>query len=192
MVLKRLGEGQKLLDMACCFGQTIRQLIADGAPAENVIGCDLQPDFIELGYKLFKDRNKLQSKFLAADIFDPISALVDLKGQIDMIYTGSFFHLWGLEKQKEVSKLVASLLRPQHGSMILGRQIGAVNAAEKSSASGTMYRHNIESFKKLWKEIEEETGVKFAVEAKLEMLKRDHFMVESDDTRRIWFTIKRE
>jgi hypothetical protein len=174
--------------MACCFGQTIRQLIADGAPAENILGCDLEPDFIELGYKLFQDRDKLQSKFLAANIFAPRSALTDLKGQVDMIYADSFFHLWGLEKQKEVSKRVASLLRPRQGSMILGRQIGA----EKSSALGTMYRHNVESFKKLWKEIGEDLGISFTVEAKLEVLTASHFMLDSNDTRWIWFAIKRE
>ena len=148
-VVERLRTGQKLLDMGCCFGQTVRQLVVDGAPAENTYGCDLQPDFIELGYRLFKDRDKLQTKFLVADIFDSASPLHDLKGHLDVVYAGSFFHLWGLEQQKDVSRAVASLLRPQSGSMIVGRQIGAVEAAEKTSATGTMFRHNVDSFKKM-------------------------------------------
>jgi 2-polyprenyl-3-methyl-5-hydroxy-6-metoxy-1,4-benzoquinol methylase len=189
-VLKRLQQGEKLLDMACCFGQTVRQLVADGAQAGNIYGCDLEAGFIELGYKLFKDRDKLRSKFLVADIFDPASALNDVKGNVDIVYTGSFFHLWGLEKQKEVSRAVALLLRPKPGSMILGRQIGAVTAVEKTSDYGTMFRHNVDSFKKLWKDVGDDLGVTFTVKATLKELSRDHF--EQGDTRRIWFSIRRE
>lgn len=152
-IVKRLSEGQKLLDMACCFGQTIRQLVAGGAPSENIYGSDLQSGFIELGYKLFKDQGKLQTEFLVADIFDPSSALTTVKGEVDIIFAGSFFHLWGYEKQIEVSKAVAGLLRPVPGSMILGRQIGAITAIERTSATGTMYRHNVESFRRMWEEI---------------------------------------
>lgn len=192
-VIKRLSQGQTLLDMACCFGQTVRQLVADGAPAENITGCDLEPDFIKLGYKLFKDEDKLQSNFLTADIFDDQSSLVGLKGQFDMVYAGSFFHLWGLEKQRQVSKRVALLLRPQAGSMILGRQIAAEKAEERLSGTWPMFRHNVDSFKQLWKEIGEDMGVSFKVEADLRRLSRDHFGRETgDDTRRIFFTIRRE
>ncbi|KAF2818717.1 hypothetical protein CC86DRAFT_308460 [Ophiobolus disseminans] len=189
-VVKRLQDGQKLLDMACCFGQTIRQLVADGAPADNIYGCDLQPDFIELGYKLFKDRDKLQTKFLVADVFDTESALNDLKGDLDIVYAGSFFHLWGLEQQKQVSKTVASLLRPQSGSMIVGRQVGAVNAGERAVPTGTMFCHNVDSFKTMWKEIGDDLGVTFTVKASLKVLGHDHFM--GDQTRRIWFSVKRQ
>ncbi|KAH7078706.1 hypothetical protein BKA63DRAFT_563381 [Paraphoma chrysanthemicola] len=197
-VVERLCSGQKLLDMACCVGQTIRQLVADGAPSKNIYGCDLQPNFIELGYKLFRDRDKLETRFLVADIFDPNSALQDpnVKCKLDMIYAGSFFHLWGLEQQKQVSKVVASLMNPQPGSLILGRQIGAVEAAEKTSATGTMFRHNAESFKKMWKEIGDDLGFTFAIEAHLKMLNDEHFeshtndQFQANDTRRIWFSIR--
>ncbi|KAI8938729.1 hypothetical protein NX059_004597 [Plenodomus lindquistii] len=191
-VVRRLSEGQKLLDMACCFGQTIRQLVAGGAPAENIYGSDLQSGFIDAGYKLFRDQGKLQTKFLVADIFDSSSALTTVKGELDMIFAGSFFHLWGYEKQIEVSKAVAALLRPVPGSLILGRQIGAVTAVKMTSATGTMYRHNVESFTKLWKQIGDDLGVKFSIQAKLKELAGDHFMLHTDDTRRLWFVIRRE
>jgi SAM-dependent methyltransferase len=191
-VVERLRKGQKLLDMACCFGQTIRQLANDGAPTENIYGCDLQPDFIDLGYDLFRDREKLKTKFLIADIFDPQSALTDIKGQIDMVYAGSFFHLWGYEKQVEVSKAVVALLRRQPGSMILGRQVGATEPLEKIGPTGTMFRHNVESFKKMWDEIGKDLGINFTVEAKLEPLSRDHLKFHQDNTKRLWFVVRRE
>jgi hypothetical protein len=194
-ILQRLQQGQKLLDMACCFGQEIRQLVVDGAPAENIYGCDLREDYISLGYQLFGDKDTLRSKFVIANIFDNTSALTELKGQLDIIYAGSFFHLWGWDDQVEVSKKVASLLRPEKGSMIVGRQVGAVTAAEKdhiSNPTGTMYRHNVESFQKMWKGISADLGIPFTVEAKLLPLASDHFRFHTDDTRRIWFTIQRQ
>jgi hypothetical protein len=190
-IVERLHKGQKLLDMACCVGQTIRQLANDGAPTENIYGCDLQSDFIDLGYHLFRDREKLKTQFLVADIFDPQSALTGIKDQIDMVYTGSFFHLWGHEKQVEASKAVVALLRPQPGSMILGRQVGATEPLEKNSPTGTMYRHNVESFKKMWDEIGNDLGVMFTVEAKLKPLSRNHLKFQSDNTKRLWFVVRR-
>ncbi|KAI4936481.1 hypothetical protein J4E85_001811 [Alternaria conjuncta] len=171
-IVERLRKGQKLLDMACCVGQTIRTLANDGAPTENLYGCDLQPDFIDLGYELFRDREKLKASFLTADIFDPESALTNIQGQMDIVYAGSFFHLWGYEKQVQVSKAVVALLCPQPGSMILGRQVGATEPLEKEGPTGTMYRHNVESFQNMWKEIGNDLGINFTVDAKLKPL--DH------------------
>lgn len=191
-IVERLRKGQKLLDMACCVGQTIRTLANDGAPTENMYGCDLQSDFIELGYELFRDREKLKTRFLIADIFDPQSALMGIKGQVDMVYAGSFFHLWGYEKQVEVSKAVVALLCPQPGSMILGRQVGATEPLEKEGPTGTMYRHNVESFQKMWNEIGNDLGIDFTVDAKLKPLGRDHQKFHLDDTtRRLWFVVRR-
>lgn len=189
-IIQRIQQGQKFLDLGCCFGQTIRQLAADGAPSENMCGSDIQAPYIDLGYKLFKDREKLQSKFVVADIFDANSVLNEIKGQVDIIYTGSFFHLWDLKKQKEASKIVALLLRPQPGSMIVGRQVGAVEAREEQVSSGNMFLHNVESFQKLWKEIGDELGISFKVEAQLKDLSKSFFRGPKD-SRRIWFTITR-
>lgn len=191
-IVARLHKGQKLLDMACCFGQTIRTLAADGAPTENLYGCDLQPDFIDLGYELFRDREKLKTRFLIADIFDAQSALTDIGGQIDMVFAGSFFHLWGYEKQVEVSKAVVALLRPQPGSMILGRQVGANEPLEKDGPTGTMYQHNVDSFKKMWNEIGNDLGISFTVDAKLKPLGTDHQKFHLDNTtKRLWFVVRR-
>jgi len=188
--VKRLGAGQKLLDMACCFGQTIRQLVAGGAPAENIYGCDLESAFIDLGYKLFKDRGTLQSKFMVADVFDPSSELISMKGQFDMVFAGSFFHLWGYEKQIEVSKAIAALLRPAPGSTILGRQIGAAAAGEKTFSTVTMYRHNVESLQSMWKEIGQDLGVEFTVKAVLKELAGDQAALYTEGARWLWFVIR--
>ena len=50
----------KLLDVGCCFGQDLRRLVVDGAPSENLVGLELKPQFLSLGYDLFADREFLQ------------------------------------------------------------------------------------------------------------------------------------
>ncbi|KAH7119947.1 hypothetical protein B0J11DRAFT_72676 [Dendryphion nanum] len=192
-ILQRIKNGERFLDMACCFGQEIRQLVADGAPAENLYGCDLRGEFLDLGYKLFLDKNKLSTRFVTANVFDATSALTELKGQLDIIYVGSFFHLWGYKDQVTVSKAVASLLRPRKGTIIVGRQVGAVSPAEhdhRTNPTGTMFRHNVESLTQQWKEIGDDLGVSFTVDAELELLAANHNF-HTNDTRRILFKITR-
>ena len=169
-IIARVKKGEKLLDMACGFGQAIRQLVLDGVPVQNLYGCDLLPGFIEMGYKLFRDKETLGAKFLTADIFAEDSALTKLRGEIDIVYAALFLHLWGLKDQKEVCKQLVKVLRQQAGSTILGHNLGHQEPYEGDRAQGgRVYRHNVESFKKLWGEIGEEIGVEFAVDAKLVM-----------------------
>lgn len=194
-ILERLSQGQRLLDMACCFGQEIRQLVADGAPSENIYGCDLREEYVELGYRLFRDRERLQSRFLTADIFAESSPLTELRGTFDIVYAGSFFHLFDYDDQVKVSEAVAKLLRPVKDSMIVGRQVGSVNAAahdHKTNPTGKMYRHNPESLDQQWKTIGNDLGVSFSVDATLHELSKDHYRFHTEDTRRIHFTIRRE
>lgn len=190
--VRRLRNGEKFLDMACCFGHAVRELVHGGAPAENIYGCDLQHDFIELGYKLFQDRGKLPSKFFTADIFDPSSALVEYEGYFNIVHAAKFFHLWGYETQLVVSKALVKLLRPEPGSMITGSQIGSIEAMEDQSPVGTMFRHNVESFKEMWEKIGKELGIQFTVNAKLTELPIEHFRFQPGQTRMIWFVIRRE
>ncbi|CAE7207007.1 hypothetical protein P3342_011292 [Pyrenophora teres f. teres] len=191
-VIQRLCQGQKLLDMACCVGQTIRYLVNGGAPSEQIYGCDLHPEYIEVGYKLFRDRGTLKTKFLTADVFDSNSALSELKGQMDMVFAGDFFHLWGYEKQVDVCKRVASLLRSQPGSMILGRQVGAPQAFETQGPPGVgvMFLHNVESFNKMWKDIGDELGVSFTVKTWFGLLPTGKLVLKKDDACRLSFAVR--
>lgn len=168
-ILERLQQGQELLDVGCGFAQDLRQLVFDGAPAENVYGLELERPFIDLGFDLFLDRAKLPpSNFIAADMLDPDSDARALVGKIDIVYASQFFHLWGWDSQVEVGKAVVKLLNPARNSLIVGYQIGCVNPAEAQNtptAEGKMYLHDPASLQKLWDEIGEATGTKWMVEA---------------------------
>jgi SAM-dependent methyltransferase len=164
-ILKRLKTGeQNFLDLGCCFGQDLRKLAADGAPSEHLYGSDLRPEFFDLGYKLFKDTATLKSKFLVGDVLDTSSPLSELDGKIDIIYAASFLHLFGYEDQVKVCKRIVKLLKEKKDSVVLGRQIGNSNAGEqllRNDRIKTRWRHNEESFKKIWEEVGQLTGSKW-------------------------------
>jgi hypothetical protein len=143
----------------------------------------------------------LKSTFIAADIFDtsPSSPLSTLDGKIDIIYTGSFLHLFGYAEQFEICKRIVRLLRDRKGSLLVGRQVGNLDAGEqvhRTNKSQTMFRHNVESFKKLWDEVGESTGTKWRVEAELSKVD-EGFLNERSSThgpnvRRLRFSVWRE
>ncbi|TVY67440.1 Methyltransferase trt5 [Lachnellula suecica] len=200
-VLQRLkSNNETFLDLGCCFGQELRKVASDGAPQENLYGCDLRPEFFDLGYKLFRDQDTLKSKFIAADIFDPASAVSELDGKIDIIYAGSFLHLFGWQQQVAICKRIVKLLKPKKGSLLLGRQVGNLVAGEKvhrTNESEKMFRHNAESFKKMWDEVGEATGTKWTVQAELLVLQDQAYVKErggdhGPDMRRIRFSVFRE
>lgn len=172
-LLSRLKTGNEtLLDLGCCFGQEIRKLVYDGVPSSQLYGCDLLSGYFDCGYDLFRDRDTLKATFFQADIFDPKSDLNKLDGKIDIIYIGSFLHLFGYSKQVEVCVRITELLKDKEGSMVLGRQVGDDNPGEFPSPSGrlhTMMKHNAESFRKMWEEVGKLTGTKWRVEAELKL-----------------------
>ncbi|KAL9473479.1 hypothetical protein ACSS6W_007859 [Trichoderma asperelloides] len=170
-VLDRVKKGEKFMDLGCCFGQEIRQLVHDGAPSANTYGSDLWGDFLSIGYELFKDKDRLQTTFIAADIFDGSSPLVGLTGKMNIIYVGDFFHLFSLEEQENAATRVAQLLAPEPGSLIIGRQSGSEIAGEYSRAGDTSgrrhFQHNPQSWKELWERIGEKTGMKWSAEVNI-------------------------
>ncbi|KAG8844236.1 hypothetical protein FRB96_003240 [Tulasnella sp. 330] len=172
-ILERLKGGQKLLDLGCCFGQDIRYLVSEGVPAENIYGSDLHREFIDLGYELFMDKEKLKSTFITSNIFDtsPSSGFEKIEGKIDIIYLGSFLHLFDWDDQVKIATRLVSILRPERGSLVLGRQVGSVAPGvieHKTNESGKMYRHDAESFTRMWKEVENKTGTEWEVDAALD------------------------
>ena len=199
-ILSRLTSGnQKYLDLGCCFGQDIRRLVKDGAVAENLYGADLRLDFIQLGYKLFLDSETLKSSFIEGDVFDPDSKLTDLEGQIDVLHTAAFFHLFGLEDQKKVARRVVKLLKPQKDSLLVGRQVGNIKGGEfphRTNPSQIMYRHNAQTWQQLWNDIGHETGTEWHVHVDLFKLPdgavaRDGPSWLHEDARQMRFSVRR-
>src|SRR3954465_15997448 len=119
---------------------------------------------MEIGYDLFFDKSTLKSQFIAGDALGPDSDLKQLDGKIDIVHAASFLHLFNWEEQVQVCKGLVKLFKPKPGCLLIGRQIGNVNPGEhgrRIDSKRTRYRHNGESFAKMWKEVGDETGTKW-------------------------------
>lgn len=190
-ILERVRTGDKFLDLGCALGQELRHLVSihtnpkanspppagniqltnrqvhDGAPSTNLYGCDLNPDLINVGYDLFNDQATLQSQFIVSDIFNYKSDLITrFTGHFDIINAMSFFHLFTWDQQILVAKCIITLLRPQPGSLLVGRQVGKVKHSEGPEAGESLigYFHNEESWREMWEVVARETGTRWRVD----------------------------
>lgn len=139
----------------------------------------------------------MKTKFIAANVLDETSDLDSLNGKVDIVFVGAFLHLFDYADQVKVAQRIVKLLRPKKDSLILGRQVGNINPGEKAGRSGrSVFRHNEESFQKLWDEVGEATGTKWRAEATL--LPPDNIdqrlmpTLHDDGMRRLTFTVYRE
>ncbi|TKA70679.1 hypothetical protein B0A49_04383 [Cryomyces minteri] len=175
----------------------IRKLVSDGVPSENCYGADLRLDLIDTGYDLFKDKETLKFKFIAADILDDNSELNQLDCQIDIVHAASFLHLFDWTDQMSAAKRIVKLLKPQTGSLTIGRQVGNVTAGEQPRRvenGSRMFRHNEESFRRFWAEVGDDTGTQWEVDVKLmdwtgPLAKRPEWV--DSGVKRLQFMVKR-
>ncbi|ORX98147.1 S-adenosyl-L-methionine-dependent methyltransferase [Basidiobolus meristosporus CBS 931.73] len=123
LTLNRKNEGLKVLDLGCCFGADLRKLIIDGFSGENLTGLDISADFIQLGQELFKDEETSGLKFVVADILsdewpEKVAGL-----QFDVIYLGSFLHLFDRPQQETILRRVSQLLK--ENGVLFGKNLGS-------------------------------------------------------------------
>lgn len=138
-----------------------------GAPSENLYGSDLHYDFMTLGYDLFCDRCTLKSTFIGADILDENSMLLTrLTGQLSIIYTSLFFHLFDWDQQLLAIKHIIQLLVPASRSLITGSFVAYNDANLAKSKLGTLlpFYHSLESWQQLWEVIRQSTGITLHLE----------------------------
>lgn len=196
-IVERLkSPGAAYLDVGCCFGQDLRQLVLDGVPSGHLTGLDIEGALMELGYELFLDRQTLRSRFVVADIFKGASqegGWADLERRgIDVLHCSAFFHLFSLGDQVAAAKQIARLVKT--GGVIVGRQVGSVKPGNVPAikVGSFSYRHNVGTFDTLWREAGEATGTQWRVEGTMDMvgIKPDS-PVEDENSRRLLFTITR-
>nr|BAW27597.1 putative methyltransferase [Aspergillus stellatus] len=167
-ILRRVKDGEKLLDLGCAFGQELRRLIYDGAPHANLYGSDLRPEFLQLGCDLFLDHERMNKQLIPADIVDERSELIArVGGQIDMVYISLFLHVFDWDKQVVVAKRVFSLMRAKPGSMIVCRVVACRDQAVLNATQTRMpyYYHDLASWNRLWEKVQEQTGFKLDVQS---------------------------
>lgn len=150
--------------LTSCHSQDLRKLAFDGCPSENLVGTELESRFIDFGYELFKDQQKLKASFKTGDFFSPEMRGSIPKRSFDYIFSGSFFHLFTWDEQVEVISYAVEMLKRKSGSTIFGRQVARDEPGpfpDLKAKSGPMYVHNEASFRKLIDEVSSVSGVKF-------------------------------
>ncbi|KAI1308153.1 hypothetical protein F5Y03DRAFT_351458 [Xylaria venustula] len=155
------------LDCGCCLGQEVRKLASDGVPPQRLWGSDIEPKFIELGFELFRDGDKLpRDHFLCpgnvfADTDDPAEdRLVILNDRVTILNISAVFHLFDLDQQKVVADRCLKLLRKDTGVpvLVLGAHVGSHKPERherRVDVEGRRHRytHNQDSWTALWREV---------------------------------------
>ena len=150
---------------------------------------------MELSYDLFADRDTMKAKFFRADIFEEHGLLDEMCGKIDIIHAASFFHLFSLDDQLKICKRVIKILSPRKGSLIFGRQTGNIEGrvvprkTHGLKEQSPIWRHDPESFKKMWDRAGAETGTKWRIWAELAPDRPDHWAEEG--IRRMRYEVER-
>ena len=176
----RVKDDASVLDVGCGFGQDLRYMAADGAPTANMYASDIVPTLWDLSYDLFRDTDRMKARFIPADILDPASPLMELRGKMDILVVSLIFHLFDWEGQVKAGNNMVALSRP--GTLLIGRQIGnsiGMAIPITTTASGevggvgshTRFFHNPETWQEMWRRIQRETGTEWEVESSLHLLK---------------------
>lgn len=91
-----------------------------------MVGVDVLPDLWELGLEIFRDRDKMQERFICGDlVFDDNAESRALIGKMDVLFAVHFFHLFARETQVLAVARVVSWSKGI-GSMVCGVMIGSV------------------------------------------------------------------
>ncbi|PYH90962.1 hypothetical protein BO71DRAFT_452417 [Aspergillus ellipticus CBS 707.79] len=133
-----------VLDIGCGLGQELRLFAAHGVPTDRMWAVDIEPGLWTLGYDLFRDAGRMKARFIERDFRTlPDEAFHDLVA----------------------SKRVVGLSKP--GTMLVGSQQGRLQAEEYQWPWGVMFHHNLESFIRLWDEVQRKTNTRWTVDARM-------------------------
>ncbi|KAI1743026.1 hypothetical protein F4680DRAFT_410820 [Xylaria scruposa] len=161
----------RLLDVGCCVGQVLRKLAFDGVDSSRLFGTDVEPRFLDIGYDLFRDRDKFKGRFVLGDILkqqnedgkEKDDALDELHAKMTFIHATSFFHLFTWDDQVRAATRMVRFLHPDRRDvMLFGRQVGTMLPRDNGKAgSDKVYLHNAGSWQRLWDEVGQRTGTRW-------------------------------
>ncbi|CAI4215444.1 unnamed protein product [Parascedosporium putredinis] len=125
-VLSRLTSWRSsdvLLDLGCGVGQSLRQFSYDGVHASKLIGLDINPTLIEIGFELFRDRHRTPAGFVVGNMMDDVDeGLEKIDGRISIVHASNFWHLFNWTQQLAMAvRLVRFFKMGEKRAMIYGR-----------------------------------------------------------------------
>ncbi|PQE16353.1 methyltransferase domain-containing protein [Rutstroemia sp. NJR-2017a WRK4] len=165
-ILKRVKAGDIYMDVGAFIGHDLRRLVYDGAPSDNLYAVDIISHW-DVGFDMFRDRDRFAAHFIEADILNSSEPrLAELMGKVDILSITQVMHSWDWDGQVKFAKALVAFTKGP-GSLIAGNQIGNPKAHEVvlKSIGVPMWRHNPESFGKLWDQVGSETGTRWETQA---------------------------
>lgn len=164
--IQRLKAGEKLLDVGCHIGSDMRRLVADGAPSNNMYAIDIVSHW-DVGFNLYHDRDRFDAHFIQADFLSNDPALSAFSNDVDIISVSAVLHQWSWQDQITAAKKLVTFSKPN--TIIVGHQIGGITAGPVSlpGAKEQNWKHNAESWEKMWRQVGQETNTVWKIEASL-------------------------
>ena len=153
--------------MSYVWGYSINNYLAfDGVSCKNMIGIDISNHW-ELGYELFRDRQRFQVQYILNDIMSEDPSLSKIRKSFDVVSVQQLLHQCSWRDQVEAVKCLCSFTCGV-GSMIVGCQLADIKAQAKDfKVTKNWWCHNEESMKRLWEEVSLETGMRWECKAQL-------------------------
>ncbi|KAB8254848.1 hypothetical protein BDV32DRAFT_154839 [Aspergillus pseudonomiae] len=183
-----IKQGALFIDLGCGLGQDIRRLAHDGAPPENLVGLDLRKEAVELGYDLFMDGDTLKARFIVQDFLQDTPLLREMIGNIEIINSGLFMHLWDWAGQVRIGRRMVELLTHQ-GCLITGVHFGGQDSGiNKTEDWIERFVHNEMSFRQIWIDIETLTRARCSLALKVQ--EDNRYIMSDQPTFRLQWVIE--
>jgi hypothetical protein len=134
---------------------------------------DITTNIWPIGFDLFRDKSSFNATFIQSDVLDDSSEVMRKLGHsCDVVFLGLLLHLFSYDLQLEASKNIVNLTKGK-GSIVAGKNGGWDKAGteerklniqnEGKNDQPTRFRHDKQSFTKMWEEVSHATGTKWDV-----------------------------
>ncbi|KAI0521375.1 hypothetical protein F5B22DRAFT_571176 [Xylaria bambusicola] len=200
--LKAPGSQETFLELGGFICQTIRQLAYEGVDSARLYGSDLHPEFLELGYEMFHDRDTLKATLVAGDLLVPdeeyaSSAMAKtFNGKINIAHASNFFHLFGWDAQLVICERIVRFFRRglsrETPAVLFGSHLGSVQPGPMKAGGFSVYAHDEKTFQSLWDEVGKKTGTSWKVSMEVLSVASPKVNPFSDNARRMRYIVTGE
>jgi hypothetical protein len=98
--------------------------------------------------------------------------LRNLHNSVDIVHTASFLHLWDWDTQVKLCEGTVRLLRErpgEHGLRTAGWECASERTPNAMAKGRVIWRHDRDSFRRMWEIIGSNTGTMWKVEVEVEV-----------------------
>ena len=156
---------KKVIDVGCCFGQDIRQLILEGVETKNIYAVDIHDGYWNVGREFYMDNlSHLSTRLdgittLFEDFAKPYPLPAECTDRVVDSLTGNFeavvcqlvFHVLTKEQTENLIKRMCSMLKK--GGILIGTCLGskedATSWAKTPTGEGVRYLQSLKSLNEL-------------------------------------------